>query len=458
MMIPNNFWGTGLEADVTLNVRYQINHTGIHYRKIHIHGKEHWWHRVFDYLPFFVEISWNELLFHCGYATLKTTKNRLEIKISELTNKILLSSKIIHKAIHKNHLAETIGKQLGALERLGEQGYIEQTADEWTNEVISAFQINRNRNYNDTHIRIRLVPKQIEWYRTLQHKIAEVVPHEWDRPIVEVEISKPESKPTFTCCVGGGCGPKSDAAIITKAVEMIPTQSWDEARIVLFSAPSPMRGIKQLRNLFKLLPWWARAKEFLNRWQTLYENETATYILAGNTVHVHMPRLIPLADNRIQNIVQIITDGIKKKVPDKEVLILGTTEAHKKKLYATLFCRANVRYREVDAKIQAKVQILINRMKEGEPKSEDLALLKDLISTASPGSMVLLACTELPMALKRIPKQHHPQGITIIDSEEVIALQIALSVEKRSTNIQQVNAMEEWFTRTSYSPAESKSL
>lgn len=461
--IPDNVWGSApfktvnqisqfrVSQDVLIPINDQAKDQPL------VVGKSHWWNILPQkILPKFLLKGWNEIVYRLGYVTVISEGKPTEIKVTELKNKLLLNPKTIHKAVVNNTVKNAIDTQMVYLDSLRDTGVIQDPPEVWADKVIKLFGIKEKRNYTETSIRIHLVPSQVNYYHILQLKIADIVPNEWDRPAIEVEISKPGAKIEYTCCVGGGVGPLSDAEIVNKAVKKMKMNKegedpWDRARIVVYSAPSPMRGIKQLHNLPKLFPWWNRVQAFFSRWYNIYKDQTTSYIIASNTAHVHMPKLSPIAKDHLMNVVVSFAKGIKEhNKGNKAVLILGTSEAYEKKLYPTVFEQEQIPFANIDADAQKSVQEIINLTKANRLTAEDNSHLLDIIREnvkANPPRYLLLGCTELPMALKDDKKFEdlaRKSKIIVIDTEDIIALQIALNVMNRSKPGKEENAMLLW--------------
>lgn len=470
--IPPNVWGSNTYQPQTINPRFQFQlekgNTLVHhsnYGKTMIHVENPWWNSLPQKLPSFLAAGLNEILYRMGYVRVIVDNSPMVTKVSELRNVMLMSPEVIHNAALNGTVKQAIDTQVSRLDGLHHTGKILEPKEVWAQKVLSAFNILDNRNHTETFIRLHLVPSQVEYYKHLQEEIAKIIPNEWDRPAIEVEISKPNIIPRYTCCIGGGVGPLSDAEIVTKAVGEINKKAlenirkgnypiidpWDDARIVLYSAPSPMRGVKQLLNLPKLFPWWNRVQEFMTRWDRNYPGQTTSYVLASNTVHVHMPKLRALAKEHLFNAVESFAEGIEQHNKNGgEVMYLGTTEAYNKKLFPTVFDKNHIKYRSVDSKTQDVIQGIINKTKSMQLKTEDRKDLKSIITEtigSTPPRYLLLGCTELPMALhqeKEFEKELERKGIRVIDTEEVIALQIALNVVNQSQPGQEENAMAAW--------------
>lgn len=455
MNIPSNCWGSFSYNHSNCDTSFKIDDHFLtskgNYDIQRIQVNSHWWSnlpsRIFSKT---LLSAWNSILFQFGYVTVNAGTKPVEIKVSELRDKLLLDPELLRKAAMSGETNQLISTQINHLNQLHHTGKIDISAEEWAENVMKVFCIDKDKNYTETLISIHLIPEQAEYYKKLQYKIAEKVPNEWDRPTIEVEISNPGVNPTYTCCIGGGVGPLSDAEILSKAIEKITDpSSWKESRIVLYSAPSPMRGINQLQNFPKLFPWWGRIQQFLTRWYKSYKDQTTTYILASNTVHVHMPKLKLLAKEHLLNIVELIAKGIKQKSSQTdEVFILGTTEAHTKKLYPKVFSENQVNFKTVDDRIQDVLQVIINHTKQNKLNDADKETLKDLLANIKRMNpkFLLLGCTELPLALKQlngnIEQELYDNGITVIDTEEVIAWQIALNIMHKSKPGEEKNAME----------------
>ena len=351
-----------------------------------------------------------------------------------------------------------------------------QEAEEWANFIIRGHKIGSLHNHSHTQIPINLTPDKVEYYDILQKKIAEIIPEEYNRPTIEVAIKKEGAIIKNTTCILGGMGPMSDAAIVKKGVELINEKGragdpdpWDDTQIVILSSPAPLRGAKQLSNILMLKPWNSRIKEFMSRSETTYKGQNVRYFIASNTGHVHIrskrgPLALGLYKDKIRNMPNTIATGIHNyfmQTPEKKgkVLILGTSEAAKKELYPTEFKKNQMdpdSFVTISDKDQNELQRIIDLTKQSRLQNMDLEKLKDIIARAkeeNPGiTHILLACTELPMALgeakgyiKSLATGRNP--IAVIDTEEIFAEQIASNVLNDKKNAEQDNAMFNWLTK-----------
>ncbi|WP_163834926.1 aspartate/glutamate racemase family protein [Spartinivicinus ruber] len=314
-------------------------------------------------------------------------------------------------------------------------------------------------------------------YEELQQAIADVIPVEFDRPVIDLRfifnngsLSKGEMPgEEQTIGILGGTGPLSDASlvnIITKHVnleepEFHKMRLRDAFMIHLYSLPPPRSGSQYVYS-----PDWLGRLAGPGLPGTVDEGFMShgyrNYYMASNTAHTKRQTLIDVSNGlqiaarvnliywasagfslpKVPNIAHLPKDLLDKiiesDVPQRQkenILILGTKEAWNKKLYKGLMEDKGISYKRLKTSDeQDNMQEYIDKIKQGTATENELENLYnkifELASTYGTNN-VLLSCTELPLGLKKYIKTQKNgvktlskagyNDIIVYDSEEMFA-------------------------------------
>jgi hypothetical protein len=197
-------------------------------------------------------------------------------------------------------------------------------------------------------------PEYVNYYEALQQAIAKKIEAEEDRPCICLQLKgrnlrqRDALNVRATVGLAGGTGPLSDATALCNLFDKLSgtdhATPWDEKANtigkamqdfsgVLYSMPPPRSKSKAFKNMKRYLSLYADARRFLPC--------TSLHILT-NTGHLNKglfsKKLIlgSEAYGKVCDMTERVVDKIADENNCANVLILGTLEAHNKKLYANL--------------------------------------------------------------------------------------------------------------------------
>ena len=219
-----------------------------------------------------------------------------------------------------------------------------QEIKDWVAGVIDKIKMSHNNANNGTYNNLVLILDNfpvaaVTYYKALQEEIASIVPCEYKRPMIivdvrgECKIEVPYHKiDKSNIGIIGGTGPVSDAAALCKLVETAKVSNPDlfkYFRAVVFSIPPPR------------LEWYADFFQHILRYKQalttyVWKYPAKSYCLLSNTSHLYFDKLgflLGRDQERLFNMVEINANDIAE---NSNLLILGTERAHDK-LYAPLF-------------------------------------------------------------------------------------------------------------------------
>lgn len=346
--------------------------------------------------------------------------------------------------------------------------------DSWADGVIKLFELEDAQDQHHIDIHLSLKPKNYTKYRALQTKIANKIgPENW-RPTIWVTI-KGDEPANDSFGIIGGTGPLSDAAMLSQTMANLfkaakledpdaehaadnhdaddseelqegegpssPAYNIETVHIRLLSAPPARKNdLKYPDTGTKYAKKMAR---YLNRTTKFTGERHCKLALASNTAHLHMNavrggrflgrlRKANTHGLKVAHVAKAIVEDVIGHTADPsqvKPLILGTIEAYDAKLYPDLFTKENVTALEVSPKEAKTLQEWINDTKAGKAKEVEPKLLKlidEQIVAKSP-THVVLACTELPLALgghqgvKNLKSKY--RTVSFLDTEEFFAQQ-----------------------------------
>jgi aspartate/glutamate racemase len=258
-----------------------------------------------------------------------------------------------------------------------------------------------------------------EYYSTLQKEIAKQIPLESQRPTIDLQLCGTQIDTPLSCGIIGGIGPLSDAELLEQMIPQL--RRLDNIRIQLFSSPPPRTWGEVLLNIHHYL---ANLYKFLQR------DHNRVYI-ASNAAHANFEPLALLGKGNLINLTEPIRDRMASG-ENSHVCIVGSTLARETRLYEHLFEEKGLSYTRTTPEEQVVVQEEIDKVKAGQLQDDGerlFALLEAIIERnkkeESPVTHLLLACTELLMALRTKRLELECLGIQIVDSEQEFAAKIA---------------------------------
>lgn len=273
---------------------------------------------------------------------------------------------------------------------------------------------------------------KIHYYVALQSRIAEIIPIEEFRPTILLRVrGKAVQNKEADSLLIGGVGPLSDAEIASSVISHSSDEDREKLSFDLFSSP-PNRGI----NLSKIV----RLGKYLGDLTRVIELSVAKKVfMLSNTYHVHIPMIQSFIDyfntsgmeivDMVLEIGRSIKDDIDRNpdTTDNNVLILGTIEAAKKRLYPTILEGFDIKFtnvtsnedlkayekkaksgHKVEQTKQHKLQEIIDHVKSGRVNQKvygENTVGDELVSfvfehiKSSKSNYLILGCTELPLGL-----------------------------------------------------------
>lgn len=273
--------------------------------------------------------------------------------------------------------------------------------------------------------------KEIKQYQKLQKIIAKKIPHEFDRPSIELFIhwgDNLNSSPDNTIGVLGGMGPLSDASLIEKVIEESSLQKKENLlSIHLFSVPPPRKKIEILQG----------GIQYGYKLFDFFRKKYSSYFLFSNSAHINYDLIKKLSlEANIIHLPKMLTATIKTKKKHKiSILILQTTKAWNSNLYENLLKSANILSTSPNKEEQIEVQRWINKIKRGEIGPNTPEHLKEFIINLAKKhktNTILFGCTEIPFGLGSILTTFKKQNITIYNSEKIFSHIVARHLTTQS--------------------------
>ncbi len=309
------------------------------------------------------------------------------------------------------------------------------SAEVWAEQFILQHGINSQGNFAGKLLPVSLPIDKSPYYSALQKKIAVLIPSEFQRPSLSLQVSGDEVIPfsQSSCAILGGMGPLSDARILDLVVTKLKQRNLlDRCKITLLSAPPP-RGFFEI--LWNMQSYLVKLYAFLN-------GDHHHVYLASNVAHSHFNFMNMLGRKNMVNLTRYVADVAESCIAHPRVLIIGTKLGAKEQLYEKLLQDRNIEYVSLSEAQQQIVQEEIEKTKSGHLYDCGDRLYKaihDVVikqsTDGNPINVLLLGCTELPIALESKKSELQNLGVFIVDSEQLFAEKIAIDVEEYLTHI-----------------------
>lgn len=256
-------------------------------------------------------------------------------------------------------------------------------------------------------IALEIPHEEVQSYIALQKELAEKIPKESERPVVDLKLIASYTKKEIG--ILGGMGPLSDARIIEKVA------SHTSHPIHLLSIPPPRTFLEISLGIYSYL---YQVYQFLN------EDLDRIY-LASNTAHIHYDFLNWMGKGNVVNLTIFVANYTKDQLGSPCTLLLGTEKIQEHKLYEALFSERNVEYLTVDKITQKRLQEVIDQVKQGKQTKELEDEIYQMILEKKEGAKaVLLGCTELSMLLENHHEKLREMGLVVIDTESLFVQKI----------------------------------
>ena len=369
-------------------------------------------------------------------TVIKTNSSDTVIKIAVKIKSLLKPLNIFHSEELTNVQNASTKDRMELLTALVDFPKENETKKEWVSKIMENCLDIDSKNESSKKICLKLPMNKIKFYKELQEKIADRLPKESTRPTIELEIIGDNAKidAEYDFGIIGGVGCLSDANLITDTVTEMLKNNPEEAqniKIHLLSCPPP-RGLLESKGLLK---YGMRISNF-------FKQNHAKTIIASNTAHVNFDFLKKFdKKGTLEHIPKKIATGIKtdrhtNSQGHKNVLVMGTMQAYKAKLYPKILASKEVKVdsQKVNKKQAKELQRIIDNVKSNKLNDQDkesfLSMIKDSIEDSieehsEKPSHLLLACTELPLIINTIKEeqgqdffnQEPYKGVNFVDSE-----------------------------------------
>lgn len=310
------------------------------------------------------------------------------------------------------------------------------TPEAWADKVVLTYPTQTTSASSET-MQMVLPPDMIDHYVELQRALAKRFPLESSRPNIYLTIKGSRAPSEGVLGILGGVGPLSDADMLKHAFDELENSDTPTAdiEIRLYSNPHPPRSFW---DYFKFSTW----QYFFSSFFFLRQPDVDQYMVASNTAHLHYKLLDGIATSPFYHGVNEISKAIDDDTPETErVLVLGTTQAYKGKLYPKSLAALGLDILTPSLQIQTQLQEAIDAVKEGrleEARKSLLALIKELANldrlnpNTRPLTHLLLGCTELPLVLKAEDvREAVGYDVSVVDSKQIFAKHIVAFFRSR---------------------------
>ena len=312
----------------------------------------------------------------------------------------------------------------------------EDFASDWIRENIGNYDKPSTLDLSGSYFKLFGNEQNYRRYYFIQKKMSQIIPREYKRPIIEFHFEGSEWKAGDpTCCIVGGMGPVSDSQLLDKVLQKTSTvhamKTSKKFHIKLLSIPPPRAAIELLCGGFSY---------FCRLWAFLRIPCDRVY-LASNTAHIYLSMFRTLSAAPVIDMTQQVTNylasplvssdekvGSPNHQPSPRVLILGTLAGHKNQLYESKLRDRNIQFVTLSFEDKVFVQEVIDSTKENRLLTKQISNLMKIIQKSFENDrfdILLLACTELPIALQEIVSNQSltigNDVVTVVDSELIFA-------------------------------------
>mmetsp|Transcript_1215 Transcript_1215/g.1999 ORF Transcript_1215/g.1999 Transcript_1215/m.1999 type:complete len:325 (-) Transcript_1215:2916-3890(-) len=303
----------------------------------------------------------------------------------------------------------------------------EEFATQWIKDVIGKNSVSAlSLDLSSSYFNLVGNEKFYRHYLCIQKHLSEIIPREYNRPTIEFHVKGTDWIDGGPACnIIGGMGPVSDSQLLDKILQQLSNDKYSlnrNFRIKLLSIPPP----REARELF-----WGGFRYFRRLRAFLGSRSQAVY-LASNTAHIYLPMFRALSTSPVIDMTEHVVNILHSQQANtrfQRILILGTIAGHQNQLYESKLTQKNIPFVILPYEEQSFVQEVINATKENRLQADQLlTFLKKLqiFIEKEKFDAILLACTELPIALHDQIHNHTltispNQTILVIDSEQIFA-------------------------------------
>lgn len=325
----------------------------------------------------------------------------------------------------------------------------ELSTDDFVNQQINNFSIERGKDCSKKFIALRLKPNQSFYYIALQKTIANLIPDESYRPTIDLTITlSKQDKIPKTVGLIGGTGPLSDCDILSKIMASVENNvDWNQFAIHLLSAPPP-------RVFFAVFQGLSYFYNLLN-FATLGHDK---YYMLGNKAHLHIKWLERVVGcswlrlwfkkntSHVVDLVEFVTQSISKKIPMPKVLILEALRSYRSKLYQSYFLKNGLKqdhFYILSEEEATALQTCISDIKANKTESTNQEIerivirsVNDIRNSGKEVNTVLCGCTEIPITFRKSWNFENKlvsfgkDSPVFIDTAQIFADKIAEDIKK----------------------------
>jgi aspartate racemase len=214
----------------------------------------------------------------------------------------------------------------------------------------------------------------------------------------------------------GGMGSYATLDFMKKIVENTPAnKDWEHLHIISDINPKiPSRTRAILYN--EISP----VKEMIKSIKQLEKCNVDFVVIPCNSAHYFLPQIQPKVNVKILNMLKITANYISKKPNIKKVGIIGGYITTEKKLYNKYLKNIKVIYGNDEMKKESYEIIEQVKLNQLNKKLENRT--KKLIDKFTECDAVILACTELPIALNNTKTQIPTFNPNLIVAKEIVRI------------------------------------
>ena len=192
----------------------------------------------------------------------------------------------------------------------------------------------------------------------------------------------------------GGMGPYATMAFYHKILQYTPAKKdWDHVRVIIdVNTKIPSRSRHHLYNEASPVP------AMIESCKKLENYPVDLIVIPCNSASFYIPKIQPLIEIPILNIVDITVDELKKKLPSvKRVAVWGGVVTYDQRIYESYLRKSGIDYIHHSQKFQKQIEKIIEQIKCNESVEIINQNFKQLISQThfeQKTDAVILGCTE----------------------------------------------------------------
>lgn len=311
---------------------------------------------------------------------------------------------------------------------------------------------NQDSRYTGSdHCKLYLSTYAWSKYVLLQKQMAIHIKSESQRPTISLDV-RTRPNPTnneYAFGIIGGVGQLADADILRRIVKIIDqdeelsmTTKLEIANnmiLKIHSSPPPRPNEFHVGNLYEasqhVIHYTRYMEDFLS------DVEIEQYMLASNTAHTNLGILKFVSKqynangfsrsflNIIENTVYVVKQTLKyyKHLDDvnHRVLVIGTTAAHKHRIYPNALEEIGMNVLMVEDEEQMVIQKGIDHIKKGELEIGGEVIVNAVRDKIKNATHVIMGCSEISLAVKREDIHKIQPDALFVDTTEFMAQSVA---------------------------------